>query len=187
MKKIFVVLGCAMLLLNACGKEEEKTPSTNPTAENVKSVVTDKQENKDKVTEDDEFIRKTVQNTQEFMTEFNKFTEPQKYYFCASFAMYGLWKVKPVTASAMVNYFMGLGVAKYNVGINDETFEAFRFGRNACHHEALSDYIIQQKICENIINDAADFANKQNYKTSDLDKRGKIEAERVLQYIKKKN
>jgi len=187
MKKILVILGCVMFIFSACGKDDDsaKTEQTSVKQPAQTEVAKDKKI-KDKVIDsDDDFTKMIVKNPQLFNQEFAKFTEPQKYYFCASFAMYGLWRVKPITASAMVNYFMGLGVAKHNVGINDETFPAFRSGRNSCRHEALSDYIIKQKVCEVILNDAADFANKKNYKVGDLDKRGKIEAERVLQYIKK--
>ena len=182
MKKIFVILGCLAIFFTACGKDDESETQTQNIPEII--PVEDVQSNQD-VQKVSENVVKTPTNVSD--KPFNKFetyTPAQKYYFCAAFAMGAMSVAKPVTASAMVNYFMGLGVAKYNEGIDEETYKAFNAGKNSFRNENLVNVILKRKICENIMNEAADFAKERNYRVADLDKRGKREVEKVVKYIK---
>lgn len=184
MKKLLVILSCVAFILSACGKEENNTAESVHVAENAddgKIKIDDI-----KPDEGRDFLEKVVNNPSSFGKEFRKFTPAQQYYFCAAFAMGAMSATKPITASAMVNYFMGLGVAKYNEGINKDTYTAFNLGKNTFRFESIVNVILKNKTCEVIMNDAAEFAKKKNYHVADLDKLGKREVERVIQYIKKK-
>lgn len=175
MKKIFVILGCLVIFFTACGKDEsDETQNNKPEPVAVENVQ--------KISQNTVKNPKTV--TDKFFNRFDTYTPAQKYYFCAAFAMGAMSVAKPVTASAMVNYFMGLGVAKYNEGINENTYKAFNAGKNTFRNENLVNTILKRKICENIMNEAADFARERNYHVADLDKRGKSEVEKVVKYIK---
>lgn len=176
MKKMFVILGCLVIFFTACGKDDESEAQT----QNKPEVIP--VENVQKVSEN--VVKTSTKATDKFFNKFKTYTPAQKYYFCAAFAMGAMSVAKPVTASAMVNYFMGLGVAKYNEGINEETYKAFNAGKNTFRNENLVNTILKRKICENIMNDAADFARERNYHVADLDKRGKREVEKVVKYIK---
>lgn len=184
MKKLIVMMSCIALILCSCGKEEEQVVQKTPQSEEAQPEhVVDVEDIP--VEEGREFMKTVASNPVQFETEFNKFDGAQKYYFCAAFAMGAMSATKPVTASAMVNYFMGLGVAKYNVGINDNTYRAFNLGKNAFRFEQVVNAILENKTCENIMNDAAEYAKKHNLTVADLDKSGKREVEKVVQYIKK--
>lgn len=176
MKKLIITLSCALLLLTACGKEDEGSKVTNNAP----------QEQTQKVKKTQNKVKSANEKTDQFFKVFNKYSPAQKYYFCAAFAMGAMSVAKPVTASAMVNYFMGLGVAKYDVGINDDTYKAFNAGKNTFRHEEVVNTILKKKVCEDIMNEAADFARARNYRIADLDKRGKKEVEKVVRLIKKK-
>ena len=174
MKKLFITLGCLILLLTACGKDEgDKTQNKTDNAqiEDIQKASVEK-------------AKLPADVSQKFFKKFETYTPAQRYYFCAAFAMGAMSVAKPVTASAMVNYFMGLGVAKYNEGINENTYKAFNAGKNTFRNEHLVNTILKRKICENIMNEAADFARERNYHVADLDKRGKKEVEKVVRYIK---
>lgn len=177
MKKMMAVLGCVLLVLSACGKDEE-----GKTQENVLQNQEQKVQNNDL-----KLSKSAEESSSEFFKKFDEYDDAQKYYFCAAFAMGAMSVAKPVTASAMVNYFMGLGVAKYNVGINDDTYKAFNAGKDTFHHEEQINAILKNKICEKIMNEAADFARERDYHISDLDKRGKKEVEKVVKLIRKNN
>lgn len=184
MKKLLVILGCAIFILSACGKDEndaDKTARVADQADDIQMKINDI-----KPEEGRDFMEQVVNNPSLFGREFRKFTPVQQYYFCAAFAMGAMSATKPITASAMVNYFMGLGVAKYNEGINKDTYKAFNLGKNTFRFESVVNAILKHKTCEVIMNDAAEFAKKKNYHVADLDKLGKREVERVIQYIKKK-
>lgn len=176
MKKILTVLGCVLVLLSACGKDDD----TENQEQTVQPQVQSESEKKVRV------VKAPNESTIEFLKKFEKYDPAQKYYFCAAFAMGAMSVVKPVTASAMVNYFMGLGVAKYGVGIDEHTYKSFNAGKNSFKSENLVNTILERKICENIMNDAADFARERNYHIADLDKRGQKEVEKVVKLIKKK-
>lgn len=186
MKKIVVMLGCIAFVLCSCGKDEEQNQAP------VSVEASENQTEQVEVNVDDiaveagrEFIKIVATNPAQFEREFNKFNDAQKYYYCAAFAMGAMSATKPITATAMVNYFMGLGVAKYNVGIDDDTYKAFNLGKNTFRFEQIVNTVLEKKICENIMDDAADFAKKHNYTVADLDKRGQREVEKVVEYIKK--
>ena len=191
MKKIIVILGCAALLLSACGKKDEdkqkNTAETTEVSEVISAeeidVVTEEEEIAPVSVYEDEFTKKVGGDAEIFKKEFKKLSEPQQYYFCAAFAMGAMSVAKPITASAMVNYFLGLGVNQYNVGINDDTYMTFNAGKNSFLHEELVNVILQDKICENLINSATDYAVKNNKSVADLDKLGQVEVEKVVKYI----
>ncbi|MBR3676144.1 MAG: hypothetical protein IKN71_03305 [Alphaproteobacteria bacterium] len=192
MKKIMVILGCTAILLSACGKKDEDKKTQEAGTEITQSTPTAELENigseenaQEAVYFEDDFTKKVAGDTAKFKTEFKKFNEAQKYYFCAAFAMGAMSVAKPITASAMVNYFLGLGVNKYNVGINDENYLAFNAGKNTFLHESIVNVILKDKICEDIINEAADYAVETNKSVAELDKRGQIEVEKVVKYIQK--
>lgn len=201
MKKIIVILGCIAVLLSACGKKENAKQSNNSdtnqavlkeqtvngklsAAENV--LEDDKKTAKPAIYYVDDITKKINGSTDNLKKEFSKLNDAQKYYFCAAFAMGAMSAAKPVTASVMVTYFMGLGVAKYNVGINDTTYMAFNAGKNIFMHENLINAVLESGTCENIINDATDYAVKQKVRVSDLDKLGQTEVEKVVKYIQNK-
>ena len=205
MKKIIVILGCAAVLLSACGKKDnqqqntaeqnaaqvqEQTVSTEPqpVADTLKATAADVVlEDEEPLPEakyiEDSLTKKIGGDSAKLMQEFSKLNEAEQYYFCAAFAMGAMSAAKPVTASVMVTYFMGLGVAKYNVGINDETYMTFNAGKNVFMHENLVNTVLESKVCENIINDATDYAVKQKISVADLDKLGQVEVEKVVKYI----
>lgn len=190
MKKIIVILGCAVFLLSACGKEDAEKQKKTADATEVSEVIS--AEEIDAVAEEeaapvnvyeDEFTKRVGGDAELFKKEFRKLSEAQQYYFCAAFAMGAMSVAKPITASAMVNYFLGLGVNQYNVGINDDTYVAFNAGKNSFLHEELVNAILQDKICEDMINSATDYAVKNNKSVADLDKLGQAEVEKVVKYI----
>lgn len=194
MKKIFVILGCAAILLSACGKddskEQKKAAVENEVTEAVAVAETEvavAEDTEEPVAEvvvyEDEFTKKIGGDAEKFKKEFKTLSEPQQYYFCAAFAMGAMSVAKPITASAMVNYFLGLGVNKYNVGIDDNTYMAFNAGKNSFLHEELINAILQDKICEKLINDATDYAVESKKSVADLDKLGQVEVEKVVKYI----
>ncbi|MEE6208044.1 MAG: hypothetical protein VZR95_08335 [Alphaproteobacteria bacterium] len=183
MKKLIVMMGCVAFILCSCGKEEEQKVEEPVTPELPAEHVVNVEDIP--VEEGREFIKIVATNPSQFEKEFNKFDDAQKYYFCAAFAMGAMSATKPITASAMVNYFMGLGVAKYNIGINDDTYRAFNLGKNTFRFEQVVNAILKNKTCENIMDDAAEFAKKKNYTVADLDKSGRKEVEKVVEYINK--
>ena len=192
MEKIVVILGCVALLISACGKnDEQKQKNENKGAAEVvadvkNNALLEERENlPEAVYYEDDFTRKVAGDSKKFTDEFKKLSDPQKYYFCAAFAMGAMSVAKPITASAMVNYFLGLGVNKYQIGINDETYVAFNAGKNTFLHENIVNQILENKICEDIINDAADYAVDTDKSVAELDKRGQIEVEKVVKYIQK--
>ena len=85
----------------------------------------------------------------------------------------------------MVNYFMGLGVVKYRQGIDDSTYEAFNAGKNVFLHESLVNTILEKKICEDIMNEATEYARDHKIDASLIDRRGKAEVKKVVEYISK--
>ncbi|MBR1756788.1 MAG: hypothetical protein IJ738_05760 [Alphaproteobacteria bacterium] len=206
MRKIIVILGCAAVLLSACGKKEEQKQTTlpeqstaqvqeqqssaepQPIAEIMKAtaadVVSEDEETLPEAKYIEDVLTKRIDgDSEKLMKEFAHLNDAEQYYFCAAFAMGAMSAAKPVTASVMVTYFMGLGVAKYNVGINDETYMTFNAGKNVFMHENLVNTVLESKVCENIINDATEYAIKKNISVAELDKLGQIEVEKVVKYI----
>ena len=206
MKKIIVILGCAAILLSACGKKQEQSDAAKqqeqvqnqeqfsdfPAEAEDGSAIVNTADNEFGDEEnlpptkyfEDELTRKIAGDSHNLEVEFAKLSDAQKYHFCAAFAMGAMSAAKPITASVMVTYFMGLGVAKYNVGIDDKTYVAFNAGKNVFFHENLVNTILENKSCENIINDATDYAVKEKISVADLDELGQVEVEKVVEYIK---
>ena len=190
MKKIIVILGCTAFLLSACCKDDADSQQTAEVVTETSGVISAEEIDALAVEEtepvkvyEDEFTKKIGGDADIFKREFVKLAEPQQYYFCAAFAIGAMSVAKPITASAMVNYFLGLGVNKYGVGINDDTYMAFNAGKNSFLHEELVNAILQNKICEDLINSATDYAVKTDKSVADLDKLGQVEVEKVVKYI----
>ena len=208
MKKIIVILGCAAVLLSACGKKDNQNQTDEQqqvqeqtaaetlaqTAQQNDAEMLQKAGETDATLDDeplppakyfeDEITKKINGDSQNLETVFSDLSDAQQYYFCAAFAMGAMSAAKPITASVMVTYFMGLGVAKYNIGINDKTYMAFNAGKNMFMHENLVNKILENKSCENMINDAMEYAKKQKITVEDLDKLGQAEVEKAVEYIK---
>jgi hypothetical protein len=92
---------------------------------------------------------------------------------------------KPATASAMVSYFLGLGVEKYSQGIDDTTYYAFDMGKNIFRYELVVNYILEEKICEEVMLDATDYVKNKKISTEDITEKGKFEAKKIVEYINK--
>ena len=128
---------------------------------------------------------KIAGNPELFAAEYNKFTPVQQYYFCSAFSLGAMSASKPATASAMVSYFLGLGVEKYSQGIDDKTYYAFDMGKNIFRYELVVNYILDKKICEKIMLDATDFAKDKKISTDSINEKGKFEAKKIVEYISK--
>lgn len=175
MRKVLMLLSCAAFFISACGKDETKdTGAAEAQKQRADTVEYAAASN---------LMSAIEKSPTEFMQEFKQCSDAQRYYFCAAFAMGAMSVSKPVTASAMVNYFMGLGVARYSQGIDDDTYAAFNAGKHVFQNEALVNMILEKGTCEVIMNDAAEFAKKRNYDVKDLDKRGKREVAKAVKYI----
>ena len=174
MKKQLAMLLCMTALLISCGKDDDNADSQSTQPENA--ATEQNAGSYDKVLAGD---------VTSFMKEYESFSDVRKYYFCAAFSMGAMSVSKPATASAMIGYFLGLGVVKYDRGIDDETYYAFDLGKNAFRYEAVVNHILDSKICENIMIDAADYAKSKKYSTEYLSDKGHKEAEKIVEYIKK--
>lgn len=174
---------CVVSLLVGCGKNDEADKSVPVKEEVVSNTVS---ENVIKPAFSKDLLKIIAKDQKKFTAEFNKFDDAQKYYFCAAFTMGAMSVAKPVTASAMVNYFLGLGVMKYNRGIDDDTYRAFDFGKNIFYFETAVNTILHDHICENIIGDAGQFAKRKKYTTKELNARGKKEVRKIVDYISQK-
>ena len=179
-KKLALVLSL-MLALSACGKDE--TPENSDQVENV--VTSDGGAVNEKTFVQDDKWGKIAGNPELFVNEYNKLNSVQQYYFCSAFSMGAMSASKPATASAMVSYFLGLGVEKYAQGIDDTTYYAFDMGKNIFHYELVVNYILDEKICENVILDATDYVKKKKISTEEINDKGKIEAKKIVEYINK--
>ena len=178
MKKQIAILGCFLLLLNACGKSDESTAQTED------DLVGFEIEETVGPSVSKDLLQVVARDSKDFRGEFKKFDAAQKYYFCAAFAMGAMSVAKPTTASAMVNYFIGMGVVQYKRGIDDDTYKAFDFGKNIFHFEPAVNMILREKICEKIIGDAVEGVKHQHIKTKEINKIGKQEVRKIVNYIK---
>lgn len=185
MSKKIAFICCLLLFATACGKNEEKE-ETLVQEEEVAVAQSNVSEHVIKPAFSRDLLKIIAQDQKRFKSEFDGFDEAQKYYFCAAFTMGAMSVAKPVTASAMVNYFLGLGVMKYNRGIDDETYRAFDFGKNIFYFETAVNTILHDQICENIIGDASQFAKKKKYTTKELNSKGKNEVRKIVDYISRK-
>ena len=137
MKKELSLLFSVCALLFGCGKDEEADISSDDSI-----VATDEQKlNKiNTIAQKKDKWSKIAGNPELFLKEYNKFTSVQKYYFCSAFSMGAMSASKPATASAMVSYFLGLGVEKYGQGIDDNNYYAFDMGKNIFRYELVVNY-----------------------------------------------
>lgn len=176
MKKIIALIACLTFMVSACDSQKSenkaKQTETNVNAETIAE------------NNNDELWQNINGEPANFEKAFNQFNDVQKYYFCAAFSVGAMSVSKPETASAMVNYFLGLGVVKYNQGIDDETYPAFDSGKRIFKYELVINDILDKKICENIIVEATDFAQKNNYTAESLNDKGKIEVEKIIKKLK---
>lgn len=178
MKKLIVLLAGLTFLICACDNKKSEEKQTN---EQTEKVIQETSAEADNSSELWEHINGEPAN---FEKAFNQLNEVQKYYFCTAFSVGAMSVSKPETASAMVNYFLGLGVAKYGQGIDDETYSAFDSGKHIFRYELVVNDILDKKICENIIIEASEFARKNNFTTENLNDKGKTEVEKIIQKLK---
>lgn len=181
MKKLIAMLGCLAFLASACDNKTEENTNT----ENTEAPAQSEAEVQQKETaSSDELWQKISGEPANFEKAFNQFNEVQKYYFCAAFSVGAMSVSKPETASAMVNYFLGLGVVKYGQGIDDSTYSAFNSGKHIFRYELVVNDILDKKICENIMVEATQFAKDNNYSVEDLNDKGKPEVEKIVKKLK---
>lgn len=182
MPKYFVWLVCGLLTLAACDNKTADEKTLPPQPEKVETSPL-KQQIKHNIANN--MLQKISVNQDDFLTEFQKLDAAQQYYFCAAFTMGAMSVSKPITASAMVNYFMGLGVVQHNRGIDENTYMAFDFGKNVFHFDKIVNTILQEKICENIIGAATQAAKVKKMKTKEINAIGRKEVKKIVERIKK--
>lgn len=183
MQKLLIINMCSALFLTACGdnqsdktvvlQKEQKNIAESNIQQHIKSAVSV------------DLLQNVAADQNNFRREFNKLDKAQQYYFCAAFTMGAMSVAKPITASAMVNYFMGLGVIQYNRGIDKETYKAFDFGKNIFHFDKATNTILQEKICENIIGAATQSAKVKKMSTKGINQIGNVEVKKIVARIKK--
>lgn len=179
--KNFITLLCFLLLfLTACGRDDHSTQD-----------MVEEQDYSDIDIEEAigpsaslDLLQIVAKDPKDFRKEFNKLDNAQQYYFCAAFAMGAMSVSKPATASAMVNYFIGLGVAEYNRGIDSDTYKAFDFGKNIFHFEPVVNTILHKKICENIIGRASEDVKHKKLTTKKINELGKVEVKKIVDFIR---
>lgn len=176
MKKFITLIACLTFMISACDNQKSEK-EVKQTETNINAEANTENNN-------EELWQNINGEPANFEKAFNQFNEVQKYYFCAAFSVGAMSVSKPETASAMVNYFLGLGVVKYNQGIDDETYKAFDSGKHIFKYELVLNYILDKKVCENIIVEATDFAQKNHYTAETLNDKGKIEVEKIIKKLK---
>ena len=140
MQKLLVCLLSVALMLSACGKDDDvENTNSEPNTEKSENLKSTEKTKKEALL--NEKWSKIAGNPELFRAEYNKFTPVQQYYFCSAFSLGAMSASKPATASAMVSYFLGLGVEKYSQGINDKTYYAFDIGKNVLRYELVVNYI----------------------------------------------
>ena len=182
MKKLLAFLLCSTVMISACGNNDEETETDTD-----KGAVTQNVKIKNKVKKDPqaEKWRKIAGNPKLFKGEYDKLSPAQQYYFCSAFSMGAMSASKPATASAMVSYFLGVGVEKYAQGIDDKTYYAFDMGENIFRYELVVNYILDEKICEKVMIDATDYVKEKKISTDEINEKGKFEARKIVEYINK--
>ncbi len=182
MHKSLALLLSLSMVLSACGKDDEAESAGKVVNTEVSGTVNDsiqQSENKN------EKWSKIAGNPKLFMKEYNKLSEVQQYYFCSAFSMGAMSASKPATASAMVSYFLGMGVEKYSQGIDDKTYYAFDMGKNIFRYELVVNYILDEKICEKVMLDATDYVKAKKISTDEINEKGRPEAKKIVEYINK--
>ena len=178
MKKLIVLLGCLAFLTCACDNKKSEEGQISKTEEKVI------QESSAEMNGSSELWENINGAPANFEKAFDQLNEVQKYYFCTAFSVGAMSVSKPETASAMVNYFLGLGVVKYGQGIDDETYSAFDSGKHIFRYELVVNDILDKKICENIIIEASEFARQNSFTAETLNDKGKVEVEKIIQKLK---
>lgn len=180
MRYLYVLCFYLSLLVTITACDNKKTAenmSENDASQNIAYTI------KHSVSKN---LLQTVADDQNlFLKEFNKLDAAQQYYFCAAFTMGAMSVSKPITASAMVNYFIGLGVVQHNRGIDENTYMAFDFGKNVFHFDKIVNTILQKKICENIIGEASQTAKVKKMKTKEINAIGRKEVKKIVERIEK--
>lgn len=183
MKKLFVLLSFLLFILTACGRDED----------NAQQVAVEEDYSDIDIAETVgpsaslDLLQIIAKEPKHFRREFKKLDNAQQYYFCAAFAMGAMSVSKPATASAMVNYFVGLGVAEYSRGIDAETYKAFDFGKNIFHFEPVVNLILHRRICEDIIGRASEGVKSKKLTTKNINELGKKEVRKIVDFIQKSN
>lgn len=178
MRRILTFILCSVMALSACGNDEE-------TDNNTKETQTSSAEEVSASSQVDNKWGRIAGNPELFLNEFNNLSAVQQYYFCSAFSMGAMSASKPATASAMVSYFLGLGVEKYNQGIDDKTYYAFDMGKNIFRYELVVNYILDKQICEKVMIEATDYVKKRKISTEEINEKGKFEAKKIVEYINK--
>lgn len=182
MPRYFVWLVCGLLVLAACDNKTTDEQNLPPHNEKMQTSSL-KQQIKHNIANN--MLQEISVNQDNFLKEFQKLDAAQQYYFCAAFTMGAMSVSKPITASAMVNYFIGLGVVQHNRGIDEDTYMAFDFGKNVFHFDKIVNTILQKKICENIIGEASQTAKVKKMKTKEINAIGRKEVKKIVERIEK--
>ena len=186
MKKLVIVLGFLAFVVTACGdKSEAEKAKQNGTSSIVSAIVQPIKNVKIAPTISSDWLKIVNNKPEKFENIFKKFNQEEQYYFCAAFTIGAMSVAKPITASAMVNYFLGLGVVEYKVGINEHTYKAFDFGKNIFHYDVVVNSILHKKICEEIIEKATEYAKKNKLDTKEINEQGRREVKKIVYYIQK--
>ena len=183
MNKIIMLLASVMLFATACDNKQSEAQKENNVVE--KQLEQNVDAKSISVNHNAPIWEQIAGRPEVFNQEFAKLDDAEKYYFCSAFTIVAMSVSKPGTASAMRDYFLGLGVAKYNRGIDEATYKAFDFGKNIILSELVVEDILANKTCENIVVEASDFAKDKNYTTEQLNDMGKVEVEKIIKYINK--
>ncbi len=181
MKKLIALLGCLAFFVSACDnkKNEENTAVAEKASQNEEVAETAQS------TEPSSELWQNISGEPaNFEKAFAQLNDVQKYYFCAAFSVGALSVSKPETASAMVNYFLGLGVVRYGQGIDDSTYEAFDSGKHIFRYELVVNDILEKKTCENIMLEATQFAKDNNFTAEAVNDKGKPEVEKIVNKLK---
>jgi len=176
--KNIALLSCLLILLSACdGEKANESENTAAETKSEEHISAGQAKN----------LWESVKGEPEIFSEkFAGLDKTQKYYFCAAFSVGAMSVSKPATASAMVKYFIGLGKAQYGQGIDEANYQAFDFGKNIFRYELVINKILDDKICEKIMLDAAEFAKEKNYSVEYLNDLGKPEVEKIVGYLQGK-
>ncbi len=178
MNKLIALLASAVFMISACDNQKADETTVTETETQISNE-------EPTVVHADNLWEDIAGEPDNFNEKFAKLSDVEKYYFCAAFSMGAMSVSKPATASAMVNYFLGLGVVKHGEGINETTYKAFDFGKNIFRYELVVTDILEKKTCENIIIEATEHANNQKISTEELNDKGKVEVEKIVDFIKK--
>lgn len=186
MKKILTLLLCSMFALSACGNDEEQTENNSVANNEAKNKVVKAEPNPQADVLNEKW-KKVIGNRKLFKAQYDKLSAAQQYYFCSAFSLSAMSASKPVTASAMISYFLGVGVEKYSQGIDDNTYYAFDMGKNIFLYDDVVNYVIENGTCEKVISEATDYVKDKNLDTEDMSKKGNRELKKIVERISNEN